>query len=177
MANFSWYQPLVVSSTAGSAVTGTSAASILAGVQKYTYPANQLVLNSKLRIKMGGKITSAGASPGTLTLDVRFGSVIVFNGGASATLSTSQVNVTWNAEIELICLTTGSGTSATMGGRGQCDSVVFPSPGHYYMPATSPMAAGTGFDSTSSFVIDVFATLGSASDTITLSDYELISVN
>ncbi len=180
MSSNSWNQTLVVQQSDGSALTNTtSATSILLGAAKFTLPANLLQVGTKLRIKAGGKISTAASTPGTLTLDCRFGSVIVFNGGASGTLATSASNVTWDLEMDLICRAIGSGTSANIIGQGRLlTAALSTATPILLLPATSP-AVGSGFDSTASQAVDLFATwsVASASNTITCNNYELVLLN
>src|ERR1700720_436726 len=114
MSKNNWYQALISQQGAGPAISNTTTpTSILLGQAKWVLAANWFNgFGDKLRIKLGGKISTAASAPGTLTLDVRFGSVVVANGGASPTLAVSQTNVTWEAEIDLIAQSVGSGTTA-----------------------------------------------------------------
>lgn len=180
MSSNSWNQTLITSQTDGSALTNTTTAtSILPGAAKFVLPSNLFQIGTKLRVKASGRVSTAAATPGTLTFDVRFGSVIVFNGGASGTVATSASNVTWDLEAELTCRSIGASTSATMIGTGRLiTAALSTSTPIMLLPASSP-AAGTGFDSTASQTVDLFATwsVASASNTITCHAYELILCN
>lgn len=180
MSSNSWNQTLITSQVDGTALTNTTTAtSLLPGAAKFVLPANLFQIGTKLRVKAAGKISTAAAGPGTFTLDLRFGSVVVFNGGASGTLATSASNVTWDLEMDLICRSIGASTSATMLGNGRLiTAALSTSTPIQLLPATSP-AAGTGFDSTASQTVDLFGTwsVASASNTITLNNYELILLN
>lgn len=180
MSSNSWNQTLITSQTDGSALTNTTTAtSILPGAAKFVLPSNLFQIGTKLRVKASGRISTAASTPGTITFDVRFGSVIVFNGGASGTVATSASNVTWDLEAELTCRSIGASTSATMIGTGRLiTAALSTSTPIMLLPASSP-AAGTGFDSTASQTVDLFATwsVASASNTITCHAYELILCN
>lgn len=179
MSKNNWYQALISQQGVGPAISNTTTpTSILLGQAKWVLAANWFTaFGDKLRIKLHGKISTAASAPGTLTLDVRFGATVVANGGASPTLATSQTNVTFDAEIDLIVQSVGSGTGATVLGAGRILSAAYTG-GIQMFPATSP-AAGSGFDSTTSFAIDVFATwsVASASNSIQTTDHELASLN
>jgi|SRR5581483_1760129 len=182
MANNSWNQSMGVQPAAGTALTNsTTATSLLNAAQaKWTIPANQLVAGlSKIRIYASGKMSTAASSPGTFTFDVRFGSVIVFNGGASGTLATSATNLTWDLKIDLTCLTTGASTSATMLGTGVLTSAALSATTPIMLLPTSAPAAGTGFDSTSSQTVDLFGTwsVANASNSITCQQFEIVYSN
>lgn len=177
---YQFYAPMVVAQTDGAALSNTTTAtSLLPGQAKWTYPAGFFAAPGyHLKVYASGKISTAASSPGTLTFDFRIGSVIVFNGGASATLATSASNVTWELEMDMTVRSIGNGTSATILGTGKFSSVALsattPS---MLIPASSP-AAGTGFDSTTAAVCDLFGTwsVASASNTITLNQFLLTSV-
>jgi len=175
----SWGQLLINAQTSGAALaSSTSPTSLLPGQAKFTMPANFLQVGSQWKVNAAGKMSTAAASPGTFTIDFRIGSVVAFNGGASATLATSASNVTWEAEFDLTCVSIGSGTAATILGTGKFVSAALSAATPILLlPASSP-AAGTGFDSTSAAVCDLFGTwsVSSASNTITLNQYSLVSV-
>jgi len=181
MSGNSWYQVLVSQQGAGPALSNsTTATSLLAGQAKWILAANWFeAAGKKLRVKAHGKISTAAATPGTFTFDVRFGSTIVFNGGASPTVQTSLTNATFDLEIDLTVQAVGSGTSATVLGAGRLISAAMSSTVPVMLlPATAP-AAGSGFDSTVSFAIDMFGTwsVANASNSIQVVDYELASLN
>lgn len=174
-----WWQSLIEAQGDGSALTNTTTpTSLLPGQAKFTLPAGFLdAPGAKLKVKAAGRISTAASSPGTLTLDVRFGSTVVFNGGASGTLATSATNLTWEAEIELLARSVGSGSAATILGIGKLISAALSaSTPVLLLPASAP-AVGTGFDSTVSNTVDLFATwsVASASNSIQLHQFELVS--
>lgn len=181
MSGNSWYQVLVSQQGAGPALSNsTTATSLLPGQAKWVLAANWFeAAGKKLRVKAHGKISTAAATPGTFTIDHRFGATVVFNGGASPTLATSASNVTFDYEADLVIQSVGSGTTATLLGVGKFVSAAFSATTPIILvPASSP-AAGSGFDSTVSFAIDMFGTwsVASASNSITVTDYELASLN
>jgi hypothetical protein len=174
-----WSGLLVSQQGVGPALSNsTTPTSILLGQAKWVLAANWFeAAGKKLRIKAHGKISTAAATPGTLTLDVRFGSTVVSAFGASPTLATSITNGTFDLEADLTVQSVGSGTSATVLAVGKLITAANTAL-IQLLPATAP-AAGSGFDSTVSFAIDVFATwsVASASNSIQTTDYELSSLN
>lgn len=174
-----WNGTLITQQAAGTALTNTTTAtSLLNGQAKFTLPAQFLdTIGSKLRVRASGRISTAASTPGTLTLDIRFGSVVVFNGGASGTLATSATNLTWKFEADLYALTVGSSTTATMYGSGILTSAALSATTPILLLPASAPGAGTGFDSTAASVVDFFATwsVANASNSIRCDDYELIS--
>ena len=180
MSSNSWVQLLSRQYTDGTALTNTTTAtSIIPVAEKFTLPAGILFPGTRLRVRAAGRISTAAATPGTITFDVRFGSVVVFNGGASPTVATSASNLTWVLDVELECRTYGASTSATVLGTGTLVSAALSATTPIMLlPASSP-AAGTGFDSTASQAVDFYATwsVASASNTITLHDFALSLLN
>ena len=178
MSNNSWGQLLVSALTDGTALTNTTTAtSLLGGAHKYVLPANLWKEDSRpsLKIVAAGRMSTAASTPGTFTFDVRFGSTVVFNGGASGTLATSASNVTWRVEAILSPRAIGSGTATTFLGTGQLlTAALSATTPIQLLPASSP-AAGTGIDCSASQTVDLFGTwsVASASNTITLHQYEL----
>lgn len=180
MSSNSWNQTLITAQTDGTALTNsTSATSILPAAAKFTLPANILQIGTALRIRASGRMSTAAATPGTITFDVRFGSTVVFNGGASGTLATSATNLTWDLEAYLTCRSIGASTSATVLGTGRLISAALSASTPTLLLPSSAPAVGTGFDSTTSQVVDLFATwsVASASNTITLHNFELALLN
>jgi hypothetical protein len=98
-------------------------------------------------------------------LDVRFGAVIVANGGAMTINATAKTNVPWFLFWLLTCRAIGGTTSANVMHQGMwtSEAVVgsgIPSAGGAgtaMLPNAAP-AVGTGFDSTANQTVDLFAT-------------------
>jgi len=127
------------------------------------------------------------ALPGTLTLDIRFGSVIVATSQAIALNVTAQTNATWTLEWNLVARAVGSRTTANVMHYAEWKSrASLNAPavgttngvGTVLIPDTG-MAVGTGFDSTAVQQVDLFATwqVSNASNSITCHMYKLISDN
>lgn len=188
MSSNSWNQSLITQQVDGTALaSSTTATSILAPAAKFVLPSNLLAVGTKLIIRADGRISTVVTTPGNLTLDVRFGSVVVWNGAASALTVVAQTNAAWNLEVELVCRSIGASTSATMWGIGKWTSraslnapaaATTTGVGTVLLPDTSP-TVGTGFDSTASQTVDLFATfsVNSASNSIRCDNYELVLVN
>lgn len=155
--------------------SSSSAASIIPPNRKKSIPANFFdQLPKLLEIYAGGRLSTLASGPGTLTIDVRFGSTIVFNGGASRTLPTSLANATWWLEILLQARTLNFS-----GATPQCTLIGF---GRMFIENQSPLlfpvsapAAGTVFDPTASQPVDLFGTfsVNSASNSLTTHHFDL----
>lgn len=158
----------------GSAITAASATSMFqgptpaAGTQKGVIPGNWLTYGTMMQIRAGGIISCAVTTPGTARYDVRFGSVVVWDGLAVLLNVVAQTNIQWQLEIDLLCIAPGTGTTATMRGLGKWTSPAGinsgtitsgPQEGPSLLPwNTANPGAGTGFDSTVPNVFDVFFT-------------------
>lgn len=169
----------------GSALTNsTSATSLLPAARKFTLPSYFFDRVGKaLHLRAAGRISTVVTTPGTLTLDARLGSVVVFSSGAMTLNTTAQTNVNWNYEAELICRAIGAGTSANLLGQGrfQSHAVIGSSAptaggaGCHMLPYNAAPAAGTGFDSTAAQTLDFYATwsVANASNSIQLHQFAL----
>lgn len=181
----SWGQTLITAQVAGSNLTGSlTATSILPPQAKFTLPANTLNIGQSLRIKAAGQLGNIVTTPGTLTLDVRFGSTVIFNGGAMQLSSTVHTTLPFWYEALLTCRAVG--TSANFMGQAICTSQCLSltavadsttTPATLLLPNTTP-AVGTNFDSTVAQVIDFFATFSlSNANAIQLQQFSLEMMN
>lgn len=188
-----WQETLINSNVDGVAVANTvTRTSLLGGVgtgashAKLTLPANYLQVGRVLRVSAQGRISTVVTTPGTLTLDLQLGSVIVANGGALSLNIVAKTNVPWWLEWVLTCRTIGSGTIATFMHQGlfQSEAVIgSPLPtaggnGSLLIPTGAP-AVGTGFDSTALGQFDIFATwsIANAANSVQLHQYRLEALN
>lgn len=187
MAKREWQETLIVGQADGAAYgTSVTPTSIIPAAAVLTLPANFFEIGKKLRIRIGGRISNIITTPGTLTLDVRLGAVVAFNGGAMQLNAVAKTNVSWLAEFELTCRAIGSGTNANLMGMGKftSESVVgsaLPAAGGngtFVLPASAP-AVGTGFDSTAAQAVNVFGTwsVNDAGNTLTVHTYEVVALN
>lgn len=157
-------QSLITAQSDGTALANsTSATSILPAQAKLTFPANYLdYIGRSFRVVAAGRISNIVTTPGTLTLDLRLGSTVVFNGGAMQLSTTAHTTVPWWWEVELTVRAVGS--AASLMGQGiffsQAASIsgADPTTGHSLLltPNTAP-AVGNTFDSTASLTLDCFA--------------------
>lgn len=167
MSNSSWMEAVAFDAGDGTALTAsTTPTSLLSASSKFTLPANFFnFVGKRVRVRAAGRISNVVTTPGTLTLDIRLGSVVAFNGGGMALNVVAKTNVSWIFEAELEARALGSGTSAALLGIGRfmSESVIgspLPSAGGsglLLLPASAP-ANGTGFDSTAAQQVDMFGT-------------------
>lgn len=176
---------LIESQSDGTALANSTTATSLLPVQaKYTMPSGFFrAPGDKLLVKAAGRISTVVTTPGTLTLDLRIGSIVVANGGAMVLSTTAKTNVSWYLEWLLTARTIGGGTSATFMHQGKFTSeaagatTVAGEAKTILLPASSP-AVGNGFDSTAAALIDLFGTwqTASASNSIQCHQFQLISL-
>lgn len=170
----------LANSTAATSLFGSSNA---ASAGKFTLPANYFDVGRTLRVTARGRVSTLATTPGNLTLDVRFGSVIVFNGGVMALNISAKTNVTWELTADLVCRAIGSGTTANVLGIGKWLSEAAASStateaAIYMLPGSAP-AVGTGFDSTVAQQIDLFGTfsVANAANSIQMHQFMLEALN
>jgi hypothetical protein len=155
-------QPTASGENGSTLTNSTTAASIIPASRKITIPVPYFDdIGDVVEIYAAGALSTAAATPGTLTFDVRFGSTVVFNGGASGTLATSASSLTWELFIQLQCTTIG--TSATVKGTGHLITAALSATTPIMLLPTSAPANGTAFDATASQTVDLFATFSVAS--------------
>ncbi len=177
-------QSLISAQGDGAALANTvSATSLLPTQAKLTLPANYLdYVGRRLHVTAQGRVSNIVTTPGTLTLDLRLGSTVVFNGGAMQVSTTAHTTVPWWWEVDLTVRLVGS--AAVLMGQGlffsqaanvsSVDSIT----GHSFLmtPNTAP-AVGTSFDSGASQILDLFGkwSVNDPGNSITLHQYEVQS--
>lgn len=188
MSSNSWNQSLFTLQAAGPTLTAASAASMLvaasplAGQNRFTIPANTFKVGDSLTVRAAGIISCAVTTPGTATLDLRFGSTVVFSSGALPLNTTAQTNVPWWLDIDLTIRSIGATTAATLWAQGILISpatinaaaqATGPGPGGNILPYNSVPAISTGFDSTVANVFDSYFTQTVATGSFTCQMYRL----
>lgn len=165
----------------------TTATSLLPVIAKPTLPANYLFAGKMFRVSASGRISTVVTTPGTLTLDLRLGSVNVFSSGAMTLNTTAQTNVGWFYEALLTVRAVGATTTANVLGQGSWQShavIGSPAPtaggaGEHILPYNAAPAVGTGFDSTAAQLVDLFGTwsVNSAQNQITCHQFIIEDLN
>jgi hypothetical protein len=168
MSNQTWDQTVITATGDGGSLSNSSVAtSLLPTSARWLMPANFLYVGSMFRFTAAGRISNIVTSPGLLTLDLRLGGTVVFNGGAMQLSTTAHTTIPWYWEGILTARAIGA--SANFMGQGKFSSQAAnisgadPTTGHSMLltPNTTP-AVGTNFDSTGSLQWDLFATFGTA---------------
>jgi hypothetical protein len=183
-----WGETLAALHVDGAALSNTTTAtslfgtSVAAAAAKYTLPANYMGIGRQLLVKAEGRFSNVVTTPGNFTFDLRFGSTVVWNGGAVAVSTTAHTNVSFDLEVLLTCRAIGSGTVATLLGVGKWTTEGLSATANIaavaMLPLTAP-AVGTGFDSSAAQTVDLFGTwsVASASNSIQVHEYALIGLN
>jgi len=185
-----WIGTLYAIPTNGGTLSNSTAATSLlpAASPKLTFPNSFFQYAGQiLRIKGTCQVSNVVTTPGTLTLDIRFGSVVVFTSGAMQMSTTAHTTLPIWYEILLTLRSIGTSTAAQFMGQGICsgqpmsltavaDSTT--TVGTVMMPNTTP-ALGTGFDSTATQALDHFATfsVNTSPTNITLQQFSVESMN
>lgn len=175
---FDQASPLVADA---SAVVGTAEA-ILVPAQNSFLPAYYWYAGKTAELNYRGKLTTAASTPGNMTLTGRAGTT---TGGtslaasAATALTTSKTNISISIEMLVTCRTDGATGTLIAVGNFTCDGAgnVFSTAGNnpMFFPATAPATATV--DCTASGGLVITATLGSASDSMTIQIATIESVN
>jgi hypothetical protein len=163
------------------AITGTSETGMFSVAQYSGFAANQLRAGQIWKLTAFGIMTTAGASPGNITITPRFGtstSGTSLGASAATALATSGSNVPWLLDYYMVVRAIGNaGANSSVIGNG------------IFTAGVAAIAASTGnsvvMSSTASVSVDasvaagvfIGVTMGSASDTMTTMGVMLESVN
>ena len=163
------------------AITGTTETAMFSVAQYSGFAANQLRAGQIWQLTAFGIMTTAGASPGNITITPRFGtstSGTSLGASAATALATSGTNVPWRFDYNLVVRDVGNaGANSKVVGNG-C-----------FRAAVAAIAAATGnavlMSSTADVSVDlsvaaglfVGVTMGSASETMTTMGVMLESLN
>ncbi|MDQ2999890.1 MAG: hypothetical protein M3Y08_01315 [Fibrobacterota bacterium] len=189
MSNQAWVEPFITAGEDGTALASSiTATSILHASRKFTLPSYFFDATGKtLRVRATGRISTVVTTPGTLTLEVRFGSVAVFTSGAMTLNIVAQTNTHWMLDVDLVCRTMGASTSANLLSQGTWKShavIGSPAPtaggaGEHMLPYNAAPAVGTGFDSTAAQTVDLFATwsVSNAANSIQCHSFSILALN
>src|SRR5882757_4882516 len=105
-----WEEALISAGAAATSLSNTTTAtSILPAACKVTLPTNFFQSVGKiLKVTSIGSLSNVVTTPGTLTLDVRFGGTVVFDGGAAGMSSTAHTTLPYWWEAMMSCRTIGA---------------------------------------------------------------------
>lgn len=168
----------VVANANQTAITGTTEAALFPAAQYTGFAANQLRVGQVWCLRCFGILTTAGASPGNITITPRFGTTsggTALGASAATALATSGSNTPWTLEYFLIIRSVGlTGNNSNVVGGG------------VFTAAVAAIAASTGnvvpFGSTAAVSVDlsiaaglyIGVTMGSASDSMTCLSHPIL---
>jgi hypothetical protein len=161
------YEELLISAEVdGTALTASvTATSLLPAAAKIVIPGSYIYrIGQRLRIFAAGRVSNIVTTPGTLTLDVRFGaSTVIGNGGAMSLNVVAKANVPWSLWWDLTLRAKGAAANFMHQGEWVSESVIgsaLPTAGGAgtaMLPNAAP-AVGSNFDSTAAQTLDLFGT-------------------
>lgn len=180
----SWQETKTTAQVDGTALANSLVAtSLLPAAAKFTLWPTFFQVGTAIRVFAAGRVSNIVTTPGTLTLDIRFGSIVVATGGAITLNVAAKTNVSWWLDWLLTCRAIGGGTTANLMHQGAwiSESVVSApagTAGTFMLPASAP-AVGAGFDSTTAQTVDLFATwsIANAGNSIQLHQMKLVALN
>lgn len=120
----------------------------------------------RIKLLVNGRLSNIVTTPGTLTLDLTFAAVQVWNSGAIQLSALAHTTLPFWLEIIMTCRSIGAGTAAAVMAAGKmCSQAIVPAIGvsdagqhnELLVPNVAPVVS-TGFDSTILNAIDLFAT-------------------
>lgn len=141
--------------------------SIMPTASKQTVPTNFLGFPGKqIRFRIQGQLGNIVTTPGTLTLDITFAAVQVWNSGAIQLSAIAHTTLPFWLEVDMTMRAIGAGTAANLMAAGKmCSQCIIPAVGvsdggqhnELMVPNVTPVVS-TGFDSTVLNAIDIFGT-------------------
>lgn len=186
MPSQSWSQTLVTQRAAGTLFnTYTTAKTVINQQDLYSFPPNFFQLGSRLRITANMAISNLTVTPGTVTFQVMFGSIVVFTTGAIQLNATAHTLLPARLVVDLVCQLANTGVGGVIAkfmGTGVLTGVMFTltaaqvdavnTPGAFPAPATAP-TLGTAFDGTISQILDFWTgfSISNAANGVQMADY------
>lgn len=187
-----WVETIVTQQAVGTIFdTYTTSKSIINPQALYTLAPGFFSPGKSIEIDLDGAMTTLVTTPGLVFFEVKLGptsNIIAFTTGQVQMNATAHTLLPFTLNVRLTCRANGSGTSANLIGQGRLGGTMFTltagqvdnvnTPGLFMAPATAP-AVGTGFDSTISNVLDLWAgwTISSASNRVQVFQYTVKSLN
>lgn len=167
--------------------TYTTAKSILNVTELLPIPGNYMQIGTKFRVKAWGGLSNIVTTPGTVVFQIMMGTTAIWTSNTIQMTTTANTLTPFELESTIHLITSGSGTAATFIGPGRLtalnltigaganptvtDTVIA-------VPVASP-AAGSGFDSTISNIMDFWAgfSINNAGNGVQLYSYTVEQLN
>lgn len=140
-------------------------------------------VGTAVKLTICGKMTTASATAGTATLTNRYGNTTAgtsLAASAALTLQVSQTNISWVVEQYIVCrASNATGTTGSLISIGTFQAgtgtTLFTTGPSANIPASAPVAATPDLSVANALLLD--ATLGSASDTMTVQILAPLAMN
>lgn len=177
MSSVKWVEPVVVArATAGPTLTAAATASCIPTDCVYSFPGQTFdAVGKRFRVEIGGKITTAVTTPGTIKFGVYLGGTLVWDGVAISAMDTAGfANVPWRLSVDLTCQVVGA--VATFLGVGVLTSAVL-TKGSEALPYRTAPAAGSTVDATGALAVDVKYTPSLGTTSLTVNEYAVYLLN
>jgi hypothetical protein len=140
----------------------------------------------QIRFLVNGRLSNIITTPGTLTLDITFAAVQVWNSGAIQLSAVAHTTLPFWLEVLMTCRTIGASTVATVMSAGlMCSQCIIPAIGvvdagshnTLIVPNVTPVVS-SGFDSTILNAIDLFATFSlNNANAIAVEQFSILEMN
>lgn len=166
----------------GAALSNTTTPTSLlhAGVKKPVPAGFFAWIGQGFRVRGAGRISTVVTTPGTLTLDLKFGSIIIASTGAMVLSTTAKTTVPMEFDIEGTVRALGGGTAANLMLAGTIRSEALGATTVAGEQKVMPFPSGTpavsnGFDDTAAASFDLVGTwsVANASNSITIHQFSV----
>lgn len=187
-----WSQNVVSQRAAGTLFnTYTTAKTVINQQDLYGFYPNYWQVQQRMRVKANMAISNIVTTPGTITFQIMFGSIVVWSSGAIQLNATAHTLLPAVLEVDLVCQLANTGVGgviAKLMGVGRLSGVMFTktaaqvdgvnSETQMVVPVTAP-ALGTAFDGTISQILDFWAgfSISSSGNGIQMADYSVDLTN
>lgn len=185
----SWANVLAVQEAAGTLFnTYTTSKTVINPQALKVLPDGFWRIGKAVRVTVAGGLSNIVTTPGTVTMEVKIGSVVAFTTGAIQLNATAHTLLPFWLDVLLTCRSVGSSTSATLMGMGRLQGIqptltaaqvdAVNTGGIFSSPATAP-AVGTGFDSTIANILDFWTgfSISNAGNGIQVAQYVVEELN
>lgn len=187
-----WSQLLGVMGASGSTFASFTTAKTVINQEGLVYiGGNSLKVGDMIRVAVRGALSTLVTTPGTVTFQVMFGSVIVWTSGAIQLNATAHTTLPFTLDVDLVVQvinTAVGGAVAKLLGIGKLQGVMFTktagqtdganTESSIIVPVTAP-AQGTAFDSTIAQTMDFWVgfSISNAANLVQIHQYRVESFN
>lgn len=153
------------SATSTATVANTTTEGTLLGTVNgtKTLPANFFTAGKKATIRVTGTVATDAVTPGTLNIQLKFGSTVIAQTTATTMLAVTGTR-NWTAEFDVVCRSTGA--SGTLQATGDFEFYSAAGTKQFWECAQNLVSS---FNTTTTHVVDVTATWGTADTDNTIS--------